>query len=185
MSIETVIKNVVKEDLTGFNMKSLTKNKYEIVLYEDISKYKSVDDLLGKNKGVIILYQVDSKFHGHWTCLHETGNELYFFDPYGLKLDAQLKYCDYYNQPYLSLLVEKSFKKVNNSLFKLQKFRTNINTCGRFVSLRLRWRFLDHAKFAKLFFTKCYSPDFWVSVITFTDIDEDVVNEDEIFRKLI
>ena len=66
-------------------------NKCNLIQYKDIHKYKSIDELLGKYKKCVILYHT-SENYGHWVCMYEYKNIIYFFDSYGFIPDDELNY---------------------------------------------------------------------------------------------
>ena len=67
--MDAIVRRVMKDDLAKPDVARLTNGLYEIVLYEDIAKYKTLQELLGKNNGVVLLYQTTSKYEGHWVCM--------------------------------------------------------------------------------------------------------------------
>ena len=174
MSFDSFIKNGEDYDLSSDDVMNITDNKYKFILYHDLEKYNNIDDVLGQNKGVILLFQNENHDSGHWVTLWLDGDTLYFWDSYGLRMDEELKYADYNRRihngvpvPHLTHLVEQSNYKVVSNTYRYQKFKTHINTCGRWVATRLKMRDTNEEDFKKLFTkNKYYDGDFWITIAT-------------------
>ena len=175
MSLESYVKNGEMYSFSDTDMQTMTKNKYNIYLYHELSKYTKIDEILGPNKGAIILFQNESANSGHWCCIWlDDKDTLQFFDSYGLKPDDELQYSQYnlriHNNvavPHLSHLIEQSNYKLEWSTYKLQKMKDKTNTCGRYAAYRLLHRDMSNEEFAKLLnANKYYEPDFWITILT-------------------
>lgn len=191
LSIEKIIRNTVKVDLDGLDMKKMTNSLYQTVLYEDLAKYKSITKLVGKNNGVIILYETSSEYQGHWTCLWITVDKknIMFFDSYAFKPDEEISFAHYTRNVvrrfYLTDLLRKDGRNVLHNPYKLQLWKHNVNTCGRWVGVRLRWKHLTHAEFNAIFTKSSHEePDFWITILSFMCINDDL-NDQDIFKKII
>jgi hypothetical protein len=117
--------------------------KVKIIRYEDIYKFKTLDELLSPYNAVCILYQTKPNY-GHWCCLFRVGNLVEFHDPYGYKIDEQLEFINpefrkksNQNYPYLSKLMLQSPYKLSYNNKKLQKRANDVSSCGRHCCLRL------------------------------------------------
>jgi hypothetical protein len=174
MSLEWYVRNGELYSFSDTDMKKITQNKYNIYLYHDLSKYTNINDVLGSNKGAIILFQNESANSGHWCCIWLDDNTLHFFDSYGLRPDDELQYSQYnlriHNNkavPHLSHLIDQSKYKLEWNKYKLQKMRDKTNTCGRYAGYRLLHRSMTNEDFAKLLQSnKYYDADFWVTLLT-------------------
>jgi len=123
---------------------------------------------------VIILYQ-SKKDEGHWvTILKQPNNIIEVFGSYGLNVDQQLEFSDYnkiqhggQSVPHLSnLLFSSNYKIIHNSTH-LQSDNKNVNTCGRYSGLRVRFRDMSLSKFVNLFkHSKGLNNDEWVTALT-------------------
>ena len=163
-------------DLSGSDISRITDNMARIISYDELSNYDSIEDVLGEQGAVVILYETRKNF-GHWVCLFWIGeNTLEFFDPYGLKMDEELKIEPQFNMrenngvlsPHLTVLIDLcSDCKVVSNTTQLQKYLEHVNTCGRWVSMRIRFRDVGLKRFIELMTkNKCYDGDFWVSALT-------------------
>lgn len=144
--------------LSDVEVERLTGNKYKVVPYPDLIKYKTINELLGPFGGVVLLYETRPNY-GHYTALFRRDfKTLEQFDSLGFKLDHELKKIDKKfriesNQRALlsKLILNSSYEKYIYNENKLQKNKDGINTCGRFVALRLLFRDLSHKQFINLF----------------------------------
>ena len=174
MSIDKIIKKSEDIDLSGNDIMRITEGKTNMLSYDKLEEYNNIDEVLGPHGCVVILYQTKENT-GHWVCLFKRDNNvLEFFDPYGLVLDQELPLSTYNLQrhngvltPHLTALIKQSSYKVSNNIHKLQEFKHDVNTCGRWVSLRVKWRSKSLSEFIKLLTTnENYNGDFWVSALT-------------------
>lgn len=175
-TLEKIIENSEDYAFTGEDIKNATDNKYKLYVYEDLTNVEDINELLGENKGFILLFQNESENSGHWVSCFLQGETLMFFDSYGLKPDEEIQYADYNLRkfehshekvPHLTHILNQSNYKISYNKFKLQRFKDHTNTCGRWATYRLMHRDLSHEQFANLFMkNKCYNPDFWISMVT-------------------
>ena len=176
LGIDKKIQQSEDIDLSGADIHRITDGKAHIMDYEELENYSSIYDVLEEHGAVVILYETKKNF-GHWVCMFWTGeNTLEFFDPYGLKMDDELKVEPEFNMrlhngvltPHLTMLIDlcRDCKVVSNTT-RLQKVLEHTNTCGRWVALRIRFREVSLNKFIQLMTNnKHYDGDFWVSALT-------------------
>ena len=167
-SITYLIEDSESVDLTGEDIMKICNGKVKVISYHQLADVKSIEDLLSPHGAVVLLYETKQNF-GHYTALfYDKNNDVEFFDSYGLKPDEELKYATYDNTPYLTNLLEKYKKKVLHNPVRLQQFIKDVNTCGRWTSLRIRMKDLTFSEFQKYFENlQFYNPDFYVSALTF------------------
>ncbi len=142
--------------LFGNQVQQLAKYPYRILKYRDILNYNSLDDLLGRDGAIILLYEFQFNI-GHWFCVFKLNdNTIEVFDSLGYKPDFELsKVKKEFRQefgeasPYLSKLLRDSPYRLTFNDYKLQAHNTG--TCGRWVGLRLRNRNRSLNQFVKLF----------------------------------
>lgn len=172
--IDTQILKSEEIDLSGEDIHRITDGKCKIMAYEDLQKYQTLDELMTPNNSVIILYQTKADY-GHWVSLLRYNNSIEFFDPYGFYIDEELKIIDHLHlrsdgitqSPHLTDLINKSNYKIIYNNKKLQKRSEHTNTCGRWVSLRVRFGDISLDKFISLMTkNKHYDGDFWVSALS-------------------
>lgn len=160
--------------LSGDDLLKIVKGKANLHKYSDLDNINSIQQLLGDNKATFILYQHESGW-GHWTCMMQIDeNTLEFYDSLGIRMDDELKFSDFNlslhkgeRVPHLTRLVENSGMKLIQSSQKSQKSVRGVNTCGRFVSLRIKLRNLPLDEFNKLLRKNTSgNADFVVSYLT-------------------
>lgn len=172
--IDTQILKSETIDLSGEDIHRITDGKSRIISYDDLQHINTIDELLGEHRAVIILYQT-TKNYGHWVSLMRDGDTLEFFDPYGFEVDEELEVIERLHlrkdgvkvNPHLTVLINQTNLKLKVNKERLQKFSKDVNTCGRWVALRVRLREMSMEMFvAKMTKNKHYSGDFWVSALT-------------------
>ena len=176
--MDKIILNAERFDLTGKDINRITDGKTEIIQYEQLENISNLEEILNRFGAVVILYTTRKNF-GHWVCLFRKNNnvlkELEFFDPYGLKVDQELNISNAMHlrehqgivTPHLTSLINKGGYNVTSNTQQLQKFLDHVNTCGRHVSMRIRFRDTSLKQYIKLMTTnKYYDADMWVSALT-------------------
>ena len=53
--------------LSDLEVLKIVKNKARVMLYNELSKYKTLDEALGKHGAIFLLYENQTQF-GHWTA---------------------------------------------------------------------------------------------------------------------
>lgn len=156
------IKDYENIALSNFDILNLLNNKCNIVLYPEMYKYKSIDQLINPYNCCIILYEAKENY-GHWCALIKTNkNEIEFFDPYGGDPDNSLDHISKQfkkssNQffPYLSKLMYNSPYNLNYNEFQFQKKDSDIKTCGRHSVVRCLCKNLDIYQYKELLDKLC------------------------------
>ena len=182
--LDRIVLDAEKIPLSGTDLNRITENKARILVYYELENFQTIDEVFGDKDSLIILYQHYEKV-GHWCCLFKTDwikpNQLYFFDPYGLRIDSEIQFSDFQIRrhqgqkvAHLSHLIRQSGYSVISNDYKYQSNKHDINTCGRHVGLRILYKHLTPAEYM-IFLTKThyYNPDFWATVLTtpFNKID--------------
>ena len=149
--IKRINKSLTDGDLRRYLGGSVGDN---IIKYSDLVNYNSITELLPKQKDYkIILIENDDFNKGHWVAImryfdkqNDDKDTIEYFNSYGKKPDAQksvIGACRYpvlgQTENYLSQLIKKRPKDLtyiwNKKAFQKQK--QGINTCGRWLVLRL------------------------------------------------
>lgn len=128
----------------------------KVVSYDKIHKYKTLDQLLGKDGCVVILY-LTSEHYGHYVLVFKRGKTIEFYDPYGIGVDNEFTFIpkefqgesnqDY---PYLTQLLYNSGYKIHRNQYRLQKGKNGVNCCGRHALVRLLFRNLNEDQYKDL-----------------------------------
>ena len=85
----------ISKSLSGTEVLDLLNNKCNLVLYSDLHNIKSIQELLGEYKKCVLLYHTSANY-GHYCCVYENNNTIFFFDSYGSIPDTQLNFLPRY-----------------------------------------------------------------------------------------
>ena len=164
-------------------IKHIAQADIKIVRYPDLDSVPSWDALTGGagGPGAAVLFCTTSPTAGHWLgAWTDTSGRAHVFDPLGYGLDqerkrlpsqtnAQLDQKD----PEFSLLLKKSGAGIAGckvSRIDFQQDKPGIDTCGRWVGLRLKHRNLSDDEFARRVKAEVaesgLSPDAWICTKT-------------------
>ena len=189
--MDKLITNIYKDDLTGTDVDYLTKGKAVLRLYKDLLNYKNIFDVFGGYNNIILLFPVQSDSQGHWICIRKNDKTktLRHWDSYGLSWIQERGYTDnqYVEQHLLGNLYEIAQQQgwqVLWNKYRFQEMKNGINTCGRHACMRARFDYLDNDEYAKLFLKQKQSADWLVTCLTFTALNQDEQNEEQVIRSL-
>lgn len=169
MSIERMVNYFKDQDLSGQDIEKLIHKP--VVLYSDLKNYSSLNQLLGKEGYVVIMYQTSSVSTGHFVCLFLKNNVIHFQDSYGFKPDSEIQYAQYDQKlpRYLSQLIESDGRPIVWNKHDFQSKNPNVATCGRWSCLRILLKDLSNQQFQNLFYSNNCSyltPDNLVTMLT-------------------
>lgn len=164
--MDSLVKKAEDYLLTGNDILRITDDKTKIMLYDDLKNYNSLDDILSPFNAVVLAYETLNRLGGHWVLLMKNNDVIEFFDSYGFYPDDEEKLNIYNKLPYLTNLLSKSpYKFVYNNT-KLQKNLEDINTCGRHIACRLRFREYPINEYIHIMTKNKYDPDYMVTLLT-------------------
>jgi hypothetical protein len=173
LELVDLVEEAKSKAFSGREILKCIKRKGRVITYDKLARYNNIDDALGKDGVLIILYLTEENF-GHWVLLFRRSdkrNLLEFFDSYAMKPDQELQMIDTNFRknhdelyPHLSYLLYISGYDIEYNHQKLQKYKEDVNTCGRWVAVRAAFKHLSLDQFLKLF--KFFDPDFLVTAIT-------------------
>ncbi len=146
----------------------LTNNQCNVIVYDDLLNYNTLDDAMGNNGAIVVLYQTSDSY-GHWcACIKINKNLIEFFDPVSSKPDKEFNFITetYKRNPYLSHLMRESPYKLSYNQYKFQKNKKGINTCGRWCALRVILKNYSLEQFKKVVTSGKKDYDFMVTIIT-------------------
>lgn len=113
--------------------------KNKVILFEDISNYSSVGELMGDNDMLLIIYR-NKETYGHWVGLFRNSYGLNYFNSYGTYIDKaidnipdEFKNISGQNFPHLLRLLFEGYESVFWNDKPLQLRAEGVNTCGRWV----------------------------------------------------
>lgn len=164
----------MEKALSSIDLYELFENKIKILSYSDLVNYETISEVFGKYDVVFLLYETKENF-GHWVVLCQNNTTIFFFDPYGLFPDDQLKFVDFafritHNMliPYLSILLILSPKRVVYNPYQFQDINNySIATCGRWCSLfTYFYESISIPEFFNMFKNSKIYPDKAITLIT-------------------
>lgn len=147
------IKQEISRGLTPDELQSLY-NKYSnsyghlpVITYDQIMNASNIDNLFSSSNCIVIFYPLnENQTFGHYTALiRHVPNKIYFFDPYGYKIDdikrfsankgSKNRYPNEKNNSLVKLLLNSNYD-IDFSHHKLQSKKSSVATCGRWCVLR-------------------------------------------------
>jgi len=178
--MEKEVRNEKRKALNDSEVLDIVDGKANIVMYSDLWRYNSIDELVKPHGAAFILYQ-QRPTYGHWCAVTKNKNLISFFDPYGVYPDAQLEWTkpamreklnmDY---PYLSDLLahSPSHYKLEWNKHQYQKYSKDVASCGRWCALFIAFKDLGLTEFAKLFDLNVKDNDDIVTLLTMLELGD-------------
>lgn len=119
----------------------------DIIKYSLLDEYKTIEDLLPTDGSFKIILIEDKYNSGHWVAVFRRGKTIEYFNSYGAKWDTDWKFINRMvrlildqNTNELTRLMDQATKdgwKVVWNKRKFQKMGNHIQTCGRWVTMRI------------------------------------------------
>jgi len=160
-SIQSLVKYFKRQDLTGNEITQATGKPP--VIFSDLKKYSSLEQLLGKEGYVVILLQVNSANSGHWVAITKDDNtgKFRWCDPYGIPWMVEIRdYVpfDHTNFPnYIKELFSQNNQQTEYNTVDYQAKQPGISTCGRYATLFTKLRNISLKQIDLLFKTNSVS----------------------------
>lgn len=159
-SFDNIIKIYEDIALSDSEVLKLLDGRCNIILYPDLYKYNSLDEILEPYGSCILLFafQIKPSIYGHWCAINKiSDNEVEFFNSYGGWPDDTLKHIlggirkkSNQDKPYLSMLMLESPYQLSYNEYRFQKHGKNIKTCGRHCAIRSIFKDLSLEEYKKL-----------------------------------
>ena len=149
------VNKLVHKALSDEELKVILGKEVKIVMYPDLAKYSSIEQLLVSPNDycIILIVESESKFNisGHWIALLRYDGLFEYFDPYGNDVDVDLMtWMDrktrarlHESTPYLTYLL-KGRKYIYNKV-KYEVLKKGVNTCGSHSSYRI-YQFVKYSR---------------------------------------
>lgn len=171
-TLREIIRNVESVELTGRDIKKIAGDYVNLVVYDELKDYQTIEDLFNGNPCAILLYRLAAGYN-HWVAINKRGDEIDYYNSYGLQPDAELDMSTYKFEPRLGYLLANSPYKVNINNERMQRVKSSVNTCGRWAALRCLFKHLTNHEFNEQFKRlELKTPDEIVTALTFTiDLD--------------
>ena len=123
------IKKISKQALDSSDIRKILGRYTKILTYNDLPKFKNIDDLLqDKYDYCIILIEFEYQF-GHWIGIIKNDDVYEIFDSKGKNPD------NYLNKNYISTILINKKKFINNVVFQSNK--AEVATCGHHIVHRI------------------------------------------------
>lgn len=87
------IEQLKRTPLGDQEISAYLNGKTQVIKYNEIPKYKTIEEFLGPYGNAVILLETKRNF-GHWICIKKTGDVISFFDSYGDFPDQQKKFVN-------------------------------------------------------------------------------------------
>ena len=138
--LQESIKAIERYSLSDADVRKILGRKCRIIKYSEFSKYSDLDILLPNEKHYVVVLIEESPDRGHWCSLSKFKNKYQWFDAYGFRVDADLKWTSmsmrkslHEDVPYLTNLLNRSDMDCIYNKVKYQKMSSDVNTCGDHV----------------------------------------------------
>lgn len=149
----------IAHSLTGNEMVELNPG-VKIITYDELKHVTDIDELLYPSGKLIILHMQGENF-GHWVCVFVKDNTINYFCPYGLKPDSK-KYSNISDEVYIQsgqifsllseLLIDSRYDKILYNEVPYQELDDEVNSCGRWCTVRLWLSNISDKLFKKFIF---------------------------------
>ena len=172
-TLSHLIKNAERITLDNDAIMAITNNQTTIAAYSELPKYDSIMDIFKQWDNFILFYETKSTSCGHWVCIvyHRKANTIELFDSYGLSDEQILRSAGTSEKlvngvPYLTYLIKKSGSRFIYNQHRFQSLSSSVNTCGRYASLRSRFKHLSLQRFIGILRDGNHDADYTVSALT-------------------
>jgi hypothetical protein len=167
--MDKLILNAENISLSEEQIISASYGKIKPMAYHELSGIQTASQLFATHNYICVLYETRRNY-GHWVLLSRIDdNTVEFFDPYGFRLDSELKYISDYHRkeldefvPHLTNILKD--QKIVSSTRQFQKRAEDVNTCGRHCIQRYRLRDMDLHEYSRFMFASRNDPDYLVTI---------------------
>lgn len=137
----------------------------KVIPYRETAKFRTIDDLLGPDGQVILLYELKDK-RGHWVAVFKHGRRVSVFDPLGIAIEKEKKFINPIylaksgqDEHYLGKLLLACPYTIEWNDFALRRNAPGVNTCGRHCCVRLCYKEMDADTYAAMMTSGELTPD--------------------------
>ena len=147
-----VVEEIIEEPMDDGDIRAYYPNA-KIIKYSDLKNYKTIQQLLPKDKSYVFLLYQHAPNNGHWVLLMRYGKTIEFFCSYGSQIDGPLKWTNPRDRqmlgeavPYLTNLLkaQTEFNAIHNPV-QYQSKGSDKATCGAHDVMRLS-QMLNHGQ---------------------------------------
>jgi hypothetical protein len=140
------LQSKLKEFITDADLEQYDIKKENIIEYNELADYNTIEELLPKTKTYRIILIEDKPNSGHWCVVLRYKKTIEFFNSYGNFPSFELSLISPednqelgQDRKYLNILLTKAlgkFKVIYNKV-AFQELENGVNTCGKHVILRI------------------------------------------------
>jgi hypothetical protein len=164
--------------LSEDEIRALVKEPITVCRYPDLSRYRTAQEVLNNpSRSAAVLFLTTSGTDGHWMAFFENAGGLHVFDPLGGKLDSELhkitpakRVALGQTRPEFTRLFSTFDGPKFVSHYDFQDDEPGVNTCGRWVALRIHKRDMSDADFKAFVMASAkaanLSMDEWITTVT-------------------
>ena len=191
--MDQLIKSIYRVDLNLQEMRQLTRNNASIVLYDNLTINDNILDVIGKTRLCVLLFPTQSGSpNGHYLGImsYPEINTVLHWDSYGLGVEQEMRYST--SRHVQSNTLGQLYQKFRNqggkvifNTYRYQQMLPNVNTCGRFVVIRLMFSKLTEYQFARMMLNQHNSPDYMVTMMTMIKLYKNDSKEEEIINNIL
>jgi hypothetical protein len=147
-----IVEEIIEEPMDDHDIRAYYPNA-KIMKYGDLKNYKTIQELLPKDKSYVFLLYQHAPNNGHWVLLMRYGKTIEFFCSYGSQIDAPLTWTNPKARqmlgegvPYLTNLLkaQSEFNAIHNPV-QYQSKGSDKATCGAHDVMRLS-QMLNHGQ---------------------------------------
>jgi hypothetical protein len=147
-----IVEEIIEEPMDDHDIRAYYPNA-KIIKYSDLKNYKTIQQLLPKDKSYVFLLYQHAPNNGHWVLLMRYGKTIEFFCSYGSQIDGPLKWTNPRDRqmlgeavPYLTNLLkaQTEFNAIHNPV-QYQSKGSDKATCGAHDVMRLS-QMLNHGQ---------------------------------------
>lgn len=147
-----IVEEIIEEPMDDHDIRAYYPNA-KIMKYSDLKNYKTITQLLPKDKSYVFLLYQHAPNNGHWVLLMRYGKTIEFFCSYGSQIDAPLTWTNPKARqmlgegvPYLTNLLkaQSEFNAIHNPV-QYQSKGSDKATCGAHDVMRLS-QMLNHGQ---------------------------------------
>ncbi len=167
--------------LSNFDLMNIVNGNANVILYPNLHKYKTIDQILKPHNACFLLFETQPSF-GHWCAIIKYGNTVEFFDSYSGYPDDVLDFIpkefrvkSKQKYPYLTKLLYECPYKIEFNDHKYQKLSHDISTCGRHAACRIMCKHMNLEEYDDFMNAMCeyfnMTPDDIVTYLTIKHVN--------------
>ena len=147
--MDNLVSRLENIPLTGEDLcemvRKLGNHGVRVYKYDDLSRIKTPDQLFGNSNTVLLLLQIKSGHQsiGHWVAVVRNDAGYFYYDPYGLSVEQDMKLTGEKN--YINIIFSSTKLRINHHRHQL--FKDHVNTCGRHCVLRSLFHSLSNSQY--------------------------------------